>query len=177
LGGLVKETINAKPSDNIRANIELRGTFFNDNFSIGVSPQWYYTYVRGLYHTKFNYLTLSGSADYTIGNFRIELSYEGPYKDVSVSGMEKSWKQDNWNFAVIYGNNNLYLDLKIEDIFNNHRKSWVQYNSPNLNYHYNYLETGRAISINLTYTFGYGKKVDNRIDITGPESVKTSVYR
>ncbi len=73
--------------------------------------------------------------------------------------------------------NNLYLDLKIEDIFNNHRKSWVQYNSPNLNYHYNYLETGRAISINLTYTFGYGKKVDNRIDITGPESVKTSVYR
>ena len=96
---------------------------------------------------------------------------------MSVSGMEKSWKQDNWNFAVIYGNNNLYLDLKIEDIFNNHRKSWVQYNSPNLNYHYNYLETGRAISINLTYTFGYGKKVDNRIDITGPESVKTSVYR
>lgn len=177
LGGLIKETINAKPCDNIRANLELAGSFFNDTFTIGISPQWYHTYVRGLYHSKFNYLTLSGSADYTIGNFRIELLYEGPYKDLTVSGMEKSWKHDNWNFAVIYGNDNLYLDLKIVDIFNNYRKSWIQYNSPNLNSYYNYLETGRAISLNLTYTFGYGKKVDKRIDITGPESVKTSIYR
>lgn len=176
-GGLIKETINAKPSDNVRANIELRGSFFNDRFSIGISPQWHYTYVRGAYQDKFNHFTLSGSADYTIGDFRLEVWYEGPYKDLSVSGMEKSWKQDNWNASLTYGTNNFYLDFRIEDVFNNKRKSWVHYSSPNYVTKYNYFETGRTFSINLTYTFGYGKKVDNRIDINGPESVKTSILQ
>lgn len=176
-GGLIKQTINAKPSDNVRANMELSGSFFDDRFSLSISPQWYYTYVRGSYKDHFNYLTLSGSADYTMGNFRVQLWYEGPYKDLSVSGMEKSWKQDNWNMSLTYGTGNLYLDFRIEDIFNNKRKSWIHYNSPNYATRYNYLETGRNFSINLTYTFGYGKKVDNRIDIQAPESAKTSVLQ
>ncbi|MDE5827646.1 MAG: hypothetical protein K2H57_08755, partial [Duncaniella sp.] len=116
------EIINIKPSDNIRANMELSGSFFDDRFSLSISPQWYYTYVRGSYKDHFNYLTLSGSADYTMGNFRVQLWYEGPYKDLSVSGMEKSWKQDNWNMSLTYGTRNLYLEFRIEEIFNNKRK-------------------------------------------------------
>ena len=34
---------------------------------------------------------------------------------------------------------------------------------------------GRAFTVNLTYTFGYGKKVDRSIDISGPSDAKTSV--
>lgn len=177
MGGLIKETINARPSDNIRANLELRGFFLDDRFSIGISPQWYHTYVRGIYRTKFDCFVLSGNADYTLGNFRLGVSYEGPYRDVSLSGMERSWKQDSWSVALNYGINNLYMELKIQDIFHNHHKSWIRYNSPYFNSRYNYLETGRAISVNLTYSFGYGKKVDNSIDIIGPESTKTSVYQ
>lgn len=176
-GGLIKETINAEPTDNLRANMELRGSFFDDNLSIGISPQWYYTYVRGAYHDTFSFLTLSGSADYTMGDFRVELWYEGPYKDLSVSGMERSWKEDNWNASLVYGNNNLYLSFRIEDLFNNKKKSWIKFNSPNYSSTYNYWETGRRFSINLTYTFGYGKKVDKGIDISTPESVRTSVLQ
>lgn len=175
LGGLVKETFNAKPSDRVRVNLELRGSFFDDDFSMGISPQWYYTRVRGAYHDTFSYLTLSGRADYTMGNFRLEVWYEGPYKDLDVSGMEKSWKQGNWNASVTYGVDNLYLDFRIEDAFNDKRKSWIHYTSPSYVTNYDYLETGRTFSVNLTYTFGFGKKVDNRIDITGPQDVKTSV--
>ena len=176
-GGLIKKFINAEPSDNIRANIDFSSSFFDDNLSISLTPQWYYTYVRGAYQDKFNYLTFSGSADYTLGDFRIGLWYEGPYKDLSVSGMEKSWKQDNWNASLTYGHKNLYLEFRIEDILNNKRKSWVQYSSPNFVSKYDYLETGRTFSINLTYTFGYGKKLDKRIDIKGPESAKTSILQ
>ncbi|MDE7180947.1 MAG: outer membrane beta-barrel family protein [Muribaculaceae bacterium] len=176
-GGLLKEIINAEPSDNIRANVEVRGSFFDDNFSIGISPQWYHTYVRGAYQDTFNHFTLSGSADYTISNFRVELWYEGPYKDLSVSGMEKSWKHDNWNLALTYGSNNFYFNFRIEDLFNNKRESWIHYTSPNYVTKKSYFETGRTFSVNLTYTFGYGKKVDNRIDINGPESVTTSILQ
>lgn len=176
-GGLIKETINAKPSDNIRANMELRGSFFDNNLSIGLSPQWYHTYVRGEYQEKFNHFTFSASTDYTIRDFRLELWYEGPYKDLSASGMEKSWKQDAWNASLTYGTNNLYLDFRIEDIFNNKRKSWIHYSSSNYVTKYDYLETGRTFSVNLTYTFGYGKKVNNRIEISGPESAKTSILQ
>lgn len=176
-GGLIKETVNARPSDNVRANMEVRGSFFDSNLSIGISPQWHYTRVRGIYHDTFNYLTFSGSADYTIGDFRFELWYEGPYKDLSVSGMEKSWMQEKWNASLTYGTNSLYVNLRVEDLFNNRRKSWIHYSSPNYVSKYDCLETGRTVSVNLTYTFGYGKKVDNRIDINGPESVKTSVLQ
>lgn len=177
LGGLIKETINAKPSDNVRANIDISGSFFNNSLSISISPKWYYTYVRGAYQNKFNCFTLSGSADYTIGDFRLGIWYEGPFKDLSVSGMEKSWKQDNWNASLTYGTNHLYVTLRAENILNNKQKSWVHFTSPNFASKYNYLETGRTFSINLTYTFGYGKKVDNGIDINGPASAKTSVLQ
>lgn len=30
-------------------------------------------------------------------------------------------------------------------------------------------------TINLTYTFGYGKKVDKSIDISGPSSTSSSI--
>lgn len=174
-GGLIKNIINAEPSDNMRANIEIRSNLLDNRLSVGITPQWYYTYVRGMYRDRFNWFTLSGSADYTIGNFRIGIWYEGPNKDLSVSGMEKSWKHDNWNFSLTYGTGNLYLDLRIEDVFNNKRKSWIQYTSPNYISRNNYLETGRAFSVSITYTFGYGKKVDSNIDVNGPDSVKTSV--
>lgn len=120
---------------------------------------------------------MSGSADYTIGDFRLGIWYEGPFKDLSVSGMEKSWKQDNWNASLTYGTNHLYVTLRAENILNNKQKSWVHFTSPNFASKYNYLETGRTFSINLTYTFGYGKKVDNGIDINGPASAKTSVLQ
>lgn len=177
LGGLIKETDNAKPSDNIRANIELRSSLLDGNFSVGISPQWYYTHVRGAYSASFSYFTLSASMDYTIGDFRMELWYEGPFKDLSESGMERSWRQDRWNASLTYGNGNLFLSLRFEDILNNRRKRWIKFTSPNFTSQYNYLETGRTVSLNLTYTFGYGKKVDKNIDISGPESMKTSVLR
>lgn len=175
LGGLIKKTVNTRPVDNIRANLEFRGSFFDDNLSIGISPQGYYSYVRGDYKNQFKYFTISGSIDYTLKNCRLSLWYEGPYKDLSMAGMEESWKQDNWNASITYGNNNLYLDLRIEDIFNNKRKSWIHFSSPHYISKYHYSETGRSISINLTYTFGYGKKVDPYIDIKGPDSTKTSI--
>ena len=78
---------------------------------------------------------------------------------------------------MVYGTGNLYLRCQVQNIFHNKSKEWTCYDSPNYFTEYDSFETGRFFSINLTYTFGYGKKVDKSIDINGPESVESSVLQ
>lgn len=175
MGGLIRQNVNSGPTDNMRGNIELRASFINDNLSVGISPQWHGTKTRGTYGDTLSQFSLSGSADYTIGDFRIGIWYDGPYRDLSAAGMERSWRQDTWNLSAVYGNGNLYIECRVEDILNTRSKSWLKFTSPNYSTYYDRLETGRRFSMNLTYTFGYGKKVDNSIDISGPEVSKSNV--
>ena len=174
-GGIIKTMINAKPTDRVRTNFTLSSNFMDNHLSVSITPQWYFVKFRGGYVTNFNYFTCSGSADYTFKNCKFEIEYDGPFKDVSLSGSEKFWRQDSWNIGAVYGNGNLYIEFKLENIFNNHIKSQTIYDSPNYSSLVNSLQTGRKFSINLAYTFGYGKKVDNNIDISSPIPTKTSV--
>lgn len=174
-GGLIKNTINTKPCDNLRAHISLNGSLLNDRLSVSLSPQWYYTKVRGIYADNLSYLTFSGSIDYTVSDFRFELWYDGAQKDLSYSGMERSWQQDNWNASITYGNGNIYMSLRLEDIFNDKSKSWTKFNSKHYISSFDKWVTGRTLKINLTWTFGYGKNVDRSIDISAPGQTKTSI--
>lgn len=174
-GGLVKENINARPKDSFRANLGFSGSFLDDNLSVSIDPQWYYTHFSGPYGKDLHCLTLSGSVDYTIGDFRLGVSYDGPYRDLSMGGMARDWKHDSWSATVEYGNGNLYIDLGVEDIFNNKARSREWFTSPNYSTVTHTWETGRKLTLNVTYTFGYGKKIDRSIDISGPEETKTSV--
>lgn len=175
-GGLIKETINAKSSDRIRTNCEIQGSFFDENLTIGISPFWHYVNTGNKDNPHFNHFSISGNIGYTLGDCEFELSYDGPYKDLSSDGMEKSWQQDSWNFTFTYGNGNWYVELEAENIFNNKRKSWTQYISPDYSTMLNSLETGRSMAVKVTYTFGYGKKTDRTIDISGPDSTSSTIY-
>lgn len=175
MGGVIKKTINTRPTDNMRAHISLNGSFFDDRLSVTLSPKWHYTRAGGVYASNLNCLSFSGSMDYTISNCRFGLWYDGPLKDLSYSGMERSWQQDKWNASFTYGNGNLYLSLRLEDIFNDKCKSWTKFNSKHYSSSFDILETGRTLKINLTWTFGYGKKVDRNISISAPDEAKTGV--
>lgn len=77
--------------------------------------------------------------------------------------------------SITYGNGNLYLSFQAENIFSKRNKRWEQFTSPYYSSRFDFREKGRAFTVNLTYTFGYGKKVDRSIDISGPSDAKTSV--
>lgn len=174
-GGLIRKNINANPVDNVRIPFSISGSFLDNNLSVEFGPTWYYSHSRGIYRNSFAYLSFSGSADYTVGNVRLGLEYEGPVKSLDLAGAERSWRHDRWNASVTYGTDNLNLRVCVEDIFNNKARSWSKFTSPSYSVISHVFETGRQLAIHLTYTFGYGKKVDPGIDISGPESVKTSV--
>ena len=86
-GGLIKHTINAKASDRIRTILDIEGSFFDDNLTVSVSPQWHYVNTGNKNNRHFNHFGLSGEIGYTLGNCNFELSYEGPYKDLDSEGM------------------------------------------------------------------------------------------
>ena len=175
-GGLVKELVNPLHSeDRVMANISIDGSFFNDNLSVSISPEWSFVHVQGARYDKFHHVTFSGSIDYKLKDVEMGISYKGPYKDVDESGMRKTWRQGAWGASITYGNGNLYLSFQAENIFSKRNKRWEQFTSPYYSSRFDFREKGRAFTVNLTYTFGYGKKVDRSIDISGPSDAKTSV--
>lgn len=172
MGGLIQELANGDPVDHLIVNLNLRGSFLKRKLSVGIRPSFHHSQASS---TRLDHLSVSGNMDYTAGNFRISLEYRGPYKGLDKSGLERSWRQDYCNAALTYGNDNIYICLKAEDIFHTRERRSRSYISPYFSSSYTRLTTGRRVSLNLTYTFAYGKKVDKDIDINGPESIKTSV--
>lgn len=176
-GGLIKQFINAAPSDRVRASIDISGSFFDNNLSVSLTPQWHLAKQRGNYASTFNHFWLSANADYTLGDFRFSLAYDGPYKDLSANGMERSWQQNHWDFSVVYGSGDVFIKFMAENFTNNKAKSWSRFNSPYYSTFHQISQTGRCFYVNLTYTFSFGKKINKSIDIDGPVEVKTSVLK
>ncbi len=89
--------------------------------------------------------------------------------------MEKSWANDKWNFGATYGNGNWHITMRVEDIFHKYHRGWTNFITPNYTSMVDTYRRGRTFKLGITYTFGYGKKVDRNIDINSLENAKSSV--
>lgn len=175
MGGLIRRNVNAGTEDWIRTGCTFTGAFFDRSLSVRLSPSWEYTHTRNPYRMYLNRFSFSGSVDYTIGDFMVGVEYNGPNKYVSDRGMSRKWRQSYLDFSATYGTGDIFVRFKVENLFNNKRKEWIKMVTPCYERSYNNFETGRAFVLSVSYTFGYGKKVNRSIDVQGPASVKTSV--
>lgn len=176
LGGLLMRNINSVPAEGVRILLPISWTCPGGNLSFEATPRWRYSHVvGGPYKCHLNHVSFSAGADYTLGNCRFALSYEGPDKGIGLAGMERTWTGDNWNFDFTYGTENLFLNVGLENIFHEKARSRREYSSTFLMSNQTMLETGRRVKMTLTYTFGFGRKTDKSIDISGPETVESSV--
>lgn len=176
-GGMVRRSDNAEPTHRVINNFIFSGNFFDNKLSVEVCPTWTLYKTSGAYATTFGHISASGNINYTISDFRFAIEYEGPFKALSLAGMEKSWTHDKWHASLTYGNGNFYVMAKVENIFNKKSSSWEILETPYYSSNSFKRATGRSIFVNFTYTFGYGKKVSQDIDISSAEDVKTSVLR
>lgn len=174
-GGLIKSSINAAPDDYVSTNLDFYFRFLNGDLTLRLDPSWRYYCARGIYSKRYNHFTFDGSIDYTLGDCSFAITYKGPYKDLNDAGMQKNWRHDKWNASFTYGNGNWYFSVEVEDIFNKKAHTRSIYDATN------YISTidkrtwGRSLVLNLTYTFGYGKKVDRNISLQGSSQIKTSI--
>lgn len=175
MGGLIKENLNSEPRDYYNGSVNIQAYVPGSNLSLGINPAWSHTHVSGPYRTNLSHISLGGNASYTAGDFRFKVLYEGPGKSVYNGGMSKIRTEGSLNVSAVYGNDNLNVTLKVDNVLNGRRKSWSSFQSPYYSEYFDKLRMGRSFVVNLTYTIDYGKKVDRSIDISGPESAKTSV--
>lgn len=172
-GGLVREYANSAPYETYRIITALRGSFFDNNLSLSLEPSFNYDKGNETFRSLFWFYPGVG-ADYTLGDFRLSLYYDGAFKSLT-NGMERWWRGDKLDMSLTYGTGNLYICLKAENILNNKLKRIKEYSSPDYSSVVNQYQTGRCVFINMTYTFGYGKKVDTNIDINQASGSTTSV--
>lgn len=174
-GGLIRKLINGVAENSEYVSLRLGGSFFDNNLNINVAPRWRNFHCGGEYKTSFSRFSFDGDADYTIGDFNFGIGYRTSDHDKTKGGMEESWWSGYWNVFLTYGTGNLYVNLGVDNIFNSKSKMWEKYNSPYFTTYSRQWSTGRMARVNITYTFGYGKKVSRNIEISGPEATKTSI--
>lgn len=174
-GGIIEETVNAKPLDDIYAELTFNSSLLNRKLNVSVTPGITYNHANEGGRENATAFKFRGSMDYTIGNCRLSISYHKNGKYFDSEGFAEYWKENSWNFDVTYGLKDLYMNFRIDNIFNNKQKSWKNYNSANYSYYSTRFDTGRTFIVNLTYTFGYGKKLNRNINIDGPSSTSSSI--
>lgn len=174
-GGIVKQMINAHPSDNVRLSLDLSTSFLDNDLTIVIAPEWHYSKVRGTSSQDLYHLSFTSNVDYLLRNCKFGLAYVGPSKILGAGGMEKTWLQASWDFSFVYSTGSLYLKFMVENIFNGRRKGWTKYQSSNFSSVSHTRSKGRATCISLTYTFGYGKRLNRAIDIDTPSDTKSSI--
>ena len=176
MGGVMKIQQNSGRSEDYRIIPSFDISLFNRSLSLSLWPKFSHKRTRGGHFRSLTCFQPNGDISYTIGNFNIEAEYRGRRKylpDESGNSMER--QPDNFSLGISYGWRNLYAYCGVDDLFHKKYKS--------LSYSYYDVMTseitgwsvGRKLKINLTYTFGYGKKVDQNINISVPLSSDSSI--
>lgn len=174
-GGIIQESVNAKPTDSFRVSIDVTGSLFDRKLNITAGPYYRRNWAKEGGFKNMSRMSFDASADYTIGNCRLRLSYQNMGSSYSSTGLEKHWRQNRMDLSLTYGVGDFYLFFKVNDLFHNKSKDRIQLYLPNYTTNYEYLTTGRLFVLSFTYTIGYGKKVDKSIDISGPSSTSSSI--
>ncbi len=176
-GGILKTPYNASPEEQAQIDINARFSLLNNTLTLSLGPQYNYYRAFGKYAGSLRTFSFYANAAYTLKNCRFSLTYHHPREQLFNAGMERFNYRNNCDFYFTYGNGNLYLSAYVLDIFNTRSKSWTKFQSNCYDIVSNQYGTGRKFGVSLTYTFGYGKKVDQSIDISGPQSVDSSILR
>ena len=174
-GGLIRELANSSPTDSYTVSLSLNGKFLGRRLSVDVRPKWRHTVARGAFAGKLSRLSISAAADYTFGNFRAGVSYDSPVRSLTFGGMQRLYRTDRTDLTLTYGSDNLYISLQAADILHRRMKSRIEYVSPHYDYVSHGYDIGRRLYVTVTYTIGYGRRIDRSIDIESGVTGKSSI--
>lgn len=175
MGGIIRTYANAEPSETYAWDLHMAGDFLDNKLSIWLQPNWRYTRTQGIYADHLSYFRMRGGISYTLKNCRFSVDYGGQQKYLQNGGMERVYMKDCWNFIFTYGTGDIYLQVWYHETFRKHSMTVHELQSDVFSSARRSFGLGRSVSISLTYTFGYGKKVDRDINVKGPSTVQTGV--
>lgn len=175
LGGVIRTNANADPLDTGGADFSVKFRLFDRKLSVNLQPNWRYYSSHGEYASRHGWFRMRADADYRIGNTSIGVWYGGPEKYLADGGMNRTWNDDSYGMSFTYGNGNLYVNVSASNIFESRRHRWTSIGSRFYSSFADRFDVGRSVSVRVSYTFGYGKKVDPGISIGAPAHTESGI--
>lgn len=173
--GLVGKYENAPTAHTLAGDLIMTGRFFDGNLTVTLQPTWRRYIFGGEYAATLSWFRMRGRASWAFGNCEVSAFYGGPEKYFENEGETRMWHTDDWGFSFTYGNGNFYIEAGIKDAFHKKGKSTSQIISPYYEAFNTQRYRGLRGTLEIGYTFGYGKKIDRSIEINSAKSVESAV--
>lgn len=181
LGGLVKSLENATMHHGY-AYLALNSRILDGRLSINVRPEWWYHKAVACDANmnqahELNHCVVYADVAYILRNCRFNVSYNTPQKELMRAGCETVRRDGSYSLGFSYGTGDFYLNVTLRNLFDKYSKRKKVYDSPYYYTSYRSYEIGRYVSINLTYTLGYGKKINRNIQSSSFDLPESSVLK
>lgn len=155
---------------------------FDRNLVLQATPKMWLEKTTGVYSDKANYLSLSASATYYLGNFYFRAYYSSASRGLvqySLNAISLK-RKPYYSFKIGWSNGKWNLTATAVNIF---RKNWVAETSSLQSkwfdqYTTDYSATSHQfVSLTASYTFGFGKKVKRGDEVQNQESGSSAIMK
>lgn len=149
---------------------------FNNSLSVNAGAYYSQNALRTAFNKDTSTVRINANIYYTWRNFFISASYQSPFAALNFSQWSK--QPCYYNMKLGYGNGDLYVDFEMRNIFRSHWKS------SEFNYISDFYTTDgrsyggtfhRNFKITLSYSFGYGKKLNKAGEISKASMISTGI--
>lgn len=158
------------------ANLKL----FNNSLHIYVSPKQCFNRSTGFFDKRYNPFQLSAQAVYYLKQFYFMGYYQTPQKMMFSNSPTTYRSRDTYAFAAGWANADWNIRLSAYNIFNTHWDSADLYiETPYYKEHKTNFGTNSHSRLNLsvTYTFGYGKKVQRGNEVGEQSGASSAIMK
>ena len=155
---------------------------FDRNLVLQASPKMWFEKTTGVYSDKANYLSLSASVTYYLGNCYFQAYYSSASRGLvqySLNAISLK-RKPYYSFKIGWRNGKWNLTATAVNIF---RKNWVAETSSLQSkwfdqYTTDYSATSHQfVSLTASYTFGFGKKVKHGDEVQNQENGSSAIMK
>lgn len=179
--GLVSKTVNSGDFHSYSANLSATVKLFENKLVLGTNASARRVVLTGIDAQHKNLLNVSAQASYYTGRFSLTLYGGSPYKNLN-AWSQGAYMKGLYTYGITagYGTKDLKLSLNFYNWFRDKAYQTTTFHSPL----YSYVERfrndnwlGREINLSVSYTFGYGKKLQRNNELERTSSSSSAILK
>lgn len=168
--GLISRTINSGSAHAYSALLQGRLRLFDNSLTFSAYGGVFRTVLTGIDSQSCNWLSANVQAQYFYKGFVMYLYYNTPCKQLDAwsNGVISKWGS-NYGLYAGYNTGDFNISLQFRNWFGGHNDVESTFDSRRLSYRYSQWNQNlaRSLTLSLTYTIGYGKKVNRNNELQG----------